>query len=139
MGDTIGNDSRLHVVVGVLRNRKGQLLVQQRLPGKPCAGQWEFPGGKVEKNESPKQALARELHEELGAELGAIKEMIPLTQIAHDYDHAKVWLEVYLIDNFDQRVINREGQNVDWKGIEEILKMNVLEAVYPILQVVRSL
>ncbi len=131
---TIGNDARLHVVVGVLRNPAGQLLIQQRLAGKPCAGQWEFPGGKVENNETPEQALVRELHEELGLVLGTtIKDMTPLTQIAHDYDHAKVWLDVYLIDHFDQPVINREGQNFAWKAVEEIPKMNVLAAVPPIL------
>lgn len=129
-------DDRLSVVVGVLRNPQGLLLVQQRLPGKPCAGQWEFPGGKVEKDESPRQALIRELDEELGV---TIKNIIPLTQIAHDYEHANVWLDVYLIDNFEDEVINRESQNLQWTSIEEILKMDVLEAVYPILDVVKSL
>ncbi|WP_423907561.1 (deoxy)nucleoside triphosphate pyrophosphohydrolase [Candidatus Spongiihabitans sp.] len=129
-------DSRLYVVVGVLRNPQGQLLVQQRLPGKPCAGQWEFPGGKVEKNESPQQALIRELNEELGV---SIKNIIPLTQIAYDYDHANVWLDVYLADNFDQQIINLEQQNFGWKSIEEILEMDVLEAVHPILDVVKLL
>ncbi|WP_424948084.1 (deoxy)nucleoside triphosphate pyrophosphohydrolase [Candidatus Spongiihabitans sp.] len=129
-------DSRLYVVVGVLRNPQGQLLVQQRLPGKPCAGQWEFPGGKVEKNESPQQALIRELNEELGV---SIKNIIPLTQIAHDYDHANVWLDVYLIDNFEAQVINLEAQNFAWKTIEEIREMDVLAAVHPILDVVKSL
>ncbi len=131
-------DSRLSVVVGVLRNPEGQLLVQQRRLGKPCAGQWEFPGGKVEQNESPEQALVRELHEELGASAG-IKSMIRLTQIAHDYDHAKVWLDVYLIDNFIQQVSGREGQIFAWKEVEEIMEMNVLEAVHPILESLKSL
>ncbi len=132
----IAPDSRLYVVVGVLRNPQGQLLVQQRLPGKPCAGQWEFPGGKVEKNESSQQALIRELNEELGV---SVENIILLTQIAHDYDHANVWLDVYLIDNFEAQVTNREGQNFAWKSIEEIRKIDVLAAVHPILDVVKSL
>lgn len=129
-------DSRLYVVVGVLRNPQGQLLVQQRLPGKPCAGLWEFPGGKVEKNESPQQALFRELNEEIGV---SVKNIIPLTQIAHDYEHANVWLDVYLIDNFTAQITNREAQNFGWKSIEEILQMDVLAAVHPILDAVKSL
>jgi len=56
-------DSRLYVVVGILRNSRGQFLVQQRLEGKPCAGKWEFPGGKLEKGESPAQGLKREILE----------------------------------------------------------------------------
>lgn len=135
-----GPDSRLYVVVGVLRDPQGLLLVQQRRHGKPCAGQWEFPGGKVEKNETPQQALIRELDEELGVSVkNIIPNIMPLIQIAHDYDHANVWLDVYLIDNFKAQVINREGQNFGWKTIEEILQMDVLEAVPPILDVVKSL
>lgn len=131
-----GPDSRLYVVVCVLRNPQGQILVQQRLPGKPCEGLWEFPGGKVEEDETPHQALLRELDEELGV---AIKDTVLLTQIAHDYDHAKVWLDVYFTDNFEQQVFNREQQNIDWKTIDEILEMDVLTAVPRILDAVKAL
>ena len=80
--------------------------------------------------------MIRELNEELGV---SIKNIIPLTQIAYDYDHANVWLDVYLADNFDQQIINLEQQNFGWKSIEEILEMDVLEAVHPILDVVKLL
>ncbi len=129
-------DTRLYVVVGVLRNPQGQLLLQQRLPGKPCAGQWEFPGGKVEDNESAQQALIRELDEELGV---SITNMMRLTEIAHDYPHAKIWLDVYFIDNFEQPVRGREGQNLAWKRVEQIEAMTVLAAVHPIIDAVKLL
>ena len=54
------------VVVGVLCNPQGELLFAQRPAGKPMAGYWEFPGGKIEANESHQQALTRELQEEIG-------------------------------------------------------------------------
>ena len=58
----------LDVAVGVVLSADGQVLIGQRLAGKPYAGWWEFPGGKVESGESVEQALARELNEELGLE-----------------------------------------------------------------------
>ena len=62
------------VVTGLIR-KNGKVLVGQRPAGHSLAGQWEFPGGKIERNESPEQALARELNEELGieAEVGQLK------------------------------------------------------------------
>lgn len=59
----------LLVVAAALIDGEGRVLLQQRPPGKPMAGLWEFPGGKIEPGESPEAALARELHEELGITL----------------------------------------------------------------------
>jgi len=56
----------LFVVAAALVDADGRVLVQQRPAGKPMAGLWEFPGGKVEPGELPEAALARELTEELG-------------------------------------------------------------------------
>jgi len=60
------NPTWLLVVAALIRDEAGRILLQQALPGKPHAGQWEFPGGKVETGESPENALHRELREELG-------------------------------------------------------------------------
>lgn len=56
----------LLVAAAALIDRHGRVLVQQRPPGKPMPGLWEFPGGKIDDGESPEQALTRELDEELG-------------------------------------------------------------------------
>ena len=56
----------LHVAVGVISNAEGKLLISQRGEALAWAGLWEFPGGKLEAGETPRQALDRELHEELG-------------------------------------------------------------------------
>jgi 8-oxo-dGTP diphosphatase len=58
--------SLLHVVAAALVDADGRILLQQRPPGKPMAGLWEFPGGKIEPGETPEAALVRELDEELG-------------------------------------------------------------------------
>jgi 8-oxo-dGTP diphosphatase len=59
------------VVAAALVDRDGRLLVQQRPEGKPMAGLWEFPGGKIEPGETPEAALIRELHEELAIDVEA--------------------------------------------------------------------
>lgn len=61
--------STIHVVVGIVFNRQGEVLIAQRPSDKPYAGYWEFPGGKVEQGESPSGALVRELREELDIDL----------------------------------------------------------------------
>jgi 8-oxo-dGTP diphosphatase len=67
----------LLVVAVAMLDGEGRVLLQQRPPGKPMAGLWEFPGGKIEANESPEAALARELHEELGITL-SVKDLRPV-------------------------------------------------------------
>jgi 8-oxo-dGTP diphosphatase len=62
----------LLVVAAALIDPRGQVLVQQRPPGKSMAGLWEFPGGKIERGETPEAALTRELREELGIIVGAL-------------------------------------------------------------------
>ena len=59
---------RLRVAAGVLRDPSGRVLITERVGGGPFQGMWEFPGGKIGDGESPEQALARELSEELGVE-----------------------------------------------------------------------
>lgn len=56
----------IQVVAAVLKDGQGRVLVNQRPAGKPWAGYWEFPGGKIEAGETPRAALERELQEELG-------------------------------------------------------------------------
>ena len=63
------NSSFLLVVAAALRKSSGQVLLAQRPPGRHRAGQWEFPGGKVEPGETPAAALCREMAEELGITL----------------------------------------------------------------------
>lgn len=128
-------DNRLYVVVGVIINDDGRLLIQQRRPGTPRAGQWEFPGGKLEQGEAPGTALSRELMEELGIR---VKTSSPLTVVTHDYDHARVWLDTRLVTRFDGEPRGMEGQEIAWVEAEAVTRYDILEAVHPILDALAS-
>jgi len=135
---TSAPDNRLYVVVGLIKDSEGKLFIQQRRPGAPKAGKWEFPGGKREQGETPQQALSRELQEELGIIVLSSK---PLTVVTHDYQHANVWLDTYLITEFDRTPIGREGQTISWVDVDDpadLEKYDFLAAVFPILEAYKS-
>ena len=81
--------SPIDVAVGILYDERGRVLMACRPEGKPYAGWWEFPGGKVEAGESVHDALARELHEEIGVRIAASG---PWLIREHVYPHAHVRL-----------------------------------------------
>ena len=130
-----GPEDRLYVMVGVIVDHQGRLLIQQRRAGTPRAGQWEFPGGKLEQGEAPEAALARELMEELGIEVVASTELAVIT---HDYDHARVWLDTRLVTRFNGTARGLEGQPIAWVKAEEVTDFDILEAVPPILNALEN-
>jgi 8-oxo-dGTP diphosphatase len=105
------------VVVAVLHDAGGHVLITQRPAGKPMAGAWEFPGGKLEAQEAPEQALARELREELGIEL---QRCHPLLQLRLDYGERVVELEVFVVDESRGEPSGLEGQRLQWVSLAEL-------------------
>jgi 8-oxo-dGTP diphosphatase len=103
-----------HVAVGVLCNSAGEVLFSQRPAGKPMAGFWEFAGGKLEAGESVHQALARELQEELGIEIGA---SVFWRTIEHVYPHAHVQLHFQLVHEWHGTPHGREAQALHWQRL----------------------
>lgn len=79
------------VVAAVIERSDRRLLIGQRRRGDTSPLKWEFPGGKVEKGETPEDALARELKEELGATL---QRCIPIGRVVHKYAEAPDQLEI---------------------------------------------
>jgi 8-oxo-dGTP diphosphatase len=107
----------LHVAVAAIVNSQDQVLLSLRPDHVHQGGLWEFPGGKVEPNESVRQALEREIHEELGIHIGISR---PLIRIHHRYPDREVLLDVWRIDAFGGEVAGREGQAVEWVPIREL-------------------
>src|SRR3954468_22356531 len=85
---------RVEVAAAVLERADGEFLLAQRPPGKPYAGYWEFPGGKVEPGEAADAALKRELHEELGID---VTVAYPWLTRDFDYPHADVRLRFFRV------------------------------------------
>jgi len=119
------------VAVGILiRDADGALLLSTRPAGKPYAGYWEFPGGKIEQGESVEQALRRELEEELGITISGA-EVWKVTE--HDYPHALVRLHWCKVRAWEGAFEMREGQAMCWQHLP-LDVVPVLPGALPVLQ-----
>ncbi len=103
----------LVVAAAALINPEGRILLAQRPDGKPLAGLWEFPGGKLEPGETPEQALQRELKEELGIGV-SIDALIPLTFASFSYPSFHLLMPLYGCRRWSGDVRASEGQSLAW-------------------------
>ena len=117
------------VAVGVLIDAEGRFLLTSRPEGKVYAGFWEFPGGKVEPNETVAQALRRELFEELGIEIGAAE---PWKIELMDYPHARVRLHFCKVRAWRGECEMREQQAMAWQQLP-VTVQPVLPGTVPVL------
>ena len=124
----------IHVACGVLINAADEVLIAQRPAGKLAAGKWEFPGGKIEPDESARQALVRELHEELGI---TVQEAVPLLRFRHDYRDRCVFLDTWRVIAWDGVPESREGQSFSWLRAAAVSALDTLPTVAPILRALR--
>lgn len=118
------------VVAAVIVRPDGRFLLARRPDGKPYAGYWEFPGGKVEAGESLFHALARELHEELGIE---VRHVYPWLVRHFDYEHASVKLHFFRVAAWDGEPHGRETQLLAWQAPGGVDVAPLLPANGPIL------
>ncbi len=118
------------VAVGVLIDRDANFLLTSRPEGKVYAGYWEFPGGKLESGETVEQALRRELHEELGIDIGAV---VPWRVELVDYEHARVRLHFCKVFDWRGSFQMREGQAMAWQQLPVQVRP-VLPGTVPVLQ-----
>jgi len=118
------------VAVGVLIRPDGKFLLTSRPQGKPYAGYWEFPGGKLETGETVERALERELHEELGISIGTIA---PWKVELVDYPHALVRLHFCKVFEWSGALQMREAQSCSWEDLP-VQMHPVLPGTIPVLQ-----
>jgi 8-oxo-dGTP diphosphatase len=122
------------VAAGCLVNEKGEILIAQRPAGKIAAGKWEFPGGKIEPGETPRQALERELHEELGI---TVSEVRPLIRVQHAYADRTVLLDTWLVTRFAGNLHPHDSQALAWVRADDLSKWDLLAADRPIVAALR--
>ncbi|MBP2158015.1 MULTISPECIES: 8-oxo-dGTP diphosphatase MutT [Asticcacaulis] len=101
------------VVAAALVDSDGRVLIAQRPDGKQLAGQWEFPGGKVEDGETPETALIRELQEELGI---TVKQacLAPFVFASHTYESFHLLMPLFLIRRWEGEPEAREHKALKW-------------------------
>ena len=105
---------RLVLVAAVaLVDPDGRVLIAERPTGRPMAGLWEFPGGKVEPGETPEACLIRELEEELSINTWA-SCLAPLTFASHAYEDFHLLMPLYVCRKWEGIVAPREGQRTAW-------------------------
>ncbi|MBU1610653.1 MAG: (deoxy)nucleoside triphosphate pyrophosphohydrolase [Proteobacteria bacterium] len=126
---------RLEVVAGILW-REGRYLAVERPKGARMAGWWEFPGGQIEPDEDPSQALARELREELGIE---VEEWTFWRDLTHDYEAFSVHLYFFHVYSFDGEPQALEGQRFQWCDPVNAPQLKFLPADLPIVEALKSI
>ena len=117
------------VAVGVLVDPQGRFLLTSRPEGKVYAGYWEFPGGKLEAGETVEAALKRELHEEIGIDIGAAQ---PWRVEIVDYEHARVRLHFCKVFDWHGEFEMRERQAMAWQDLP-VRVAPVLPGTLPVL------
>ncbi len=120
----------INVAIGVIINSQHQILLSQRNAKQHLGNLWEFPGGKLEAQETAQQALTRELYEELGI---VVQQCRPLIQFIHHYPDLSVRLQVFKISHWQGQPQSREKQPLRWVAPEQLRDYPLPAANSPII------
>ena len=127
----------LTVAACALVDTDGRVLLAQRPAGKPMAGLWEFPGGKVEAGERPEQTLIRELKEELGIDVSAAC-LAPFAFASHAYERFHLLMPLYLCRRWKGTPKARENQTLAWVRPEKLADYPMPPADKPLIPLLRD-
>ena len=137
--DAAAADANVVLVAAVaLVDIDGRVLLAQRPEGKPMAGLWEFPGGKVKGGETPEAALIRELVEELGIDVTE-SCLSPFTFASHRYPDFHLLMPLYVCRVWEGTPRPREGQALKWVRVERLGDYPMPPADVPLVAMLRDL
>lgn len=125
------------VVAAALIDADGRVLLAERPAGKPMAGLWEFPGGKVAPGETPEGALVRELMEELGLDTRE-SCLAPIAFASHGYEDFHLLMPLYACRVWQGLPQPREGQRLAWVGKDRLSAYPMPPADLPLLPLLRE-
>ena len=125
------------VAAAALFDEQSRILLAQRPPGKTMAGLWEFPGGKIEKNETPESALIRELSEELAVTVNK-SQLIPLHFVSHNYPDFHLMMVLYACHEWEGSPAAVEGQNLQWVKPDDLHTYDAPAADIPLFEFISS-
>lgn len=127
----------LLVAACALIDAESRILLARRPEGKKLAGLWEFPGGKMNPDETPEAALIRELHEELGIEVAA-KNLAPFVFASHPYESFNLLMPVFLCRRWKGTPQPREGQALAWVPADRLVEYPMPPADRPLIPMLRD-
>jgi len=131
---TQGEPDVLDVAAGVILDPSGDILIARRAGHLHQGGLWEFPGGKLELGETPRQALERELFEELAIR---VEEASPLITLTHDYSDRRVCLHVWRVERFSGTPRGMQDQPIAWVPKSSLADFSFPAANRPIVTAAR--
>ncbi len=121
----------VHVVGAIIENEKNEILCALRGPDMTLPNYWEFPGGKIEKGETKKEALTREIKEELDC-LIKVNEQVEDT--TYEYDKIIVRLETFMAEVISGTPVISEHAEIKWITRPELSKLNWAPADIPAIE-----
>ncbi len=119
--------------IGIILNEKQQLLIASVPVHKvrQKRGEWEFPGGMIEAEETPEEALLRELQEEIGV---IALDFCKIGRYRHATYEPAILLEIFLVTRFQGKAQGLEGQQLQWVSVDQLLDFNLLESNQEIIR-----
>ena len=121
----------LQISVGIIRNAAGEIYITQRAADAHMANKWEFPGGKIEADESAEQAVIRELQEEVGI---AVRSLQQFDKLEYQFPDRHITLWFWLVDGWEGEPWGKEGQPGRWVAQQELIADEFPPANAPVIE-----
>jgi len=122
---------KLQISVGIIRNAAGEIYITQRAADAHQANKWEFPGGKIEANESAEQAVIRELQEEVGITVTSLQQF---DKLEYQFPDRHITLWFWLVNGWEGEPWGKEGQPGRWVAQQDLVADEFPAANVPVIE-----